>query len=60
MPKVFGGLGLRLTKDINVTLVAKLTWKVLIEEDCLWVKILKAKYLKNLPLWQAKGGYNHS
>lgn len=40
-PKAF-----RKFKDFNVALLAKLGWKLAKEEDCLWNRILRAKYIK--------------
>lgn len=37
----------------NKTLVAKLGWKMLKEEDLYWVKALKNKYLKNKSFLEA-------
>jgi hypothetical protein len=45
-PKDNGGLGFRLMKDINLSLIAKLGWKLLVDHDSLWVSIFKAKYIK--------------
>jgi len=33
-------------KDINLSLIAKLGWKLLVDHDSLWVSIFKAKYIK--------------
>lgn len=43
-PKNSGGLGIRSTKEVNLAFMAKLGWKLLNNEDCMWVEILKAKY----------------
>jgi hypothetical protein len=39
-PKAVGGLGLRSMECQNISLVAKLGWKILINQDLLWVKAL--------------------
>lgn len=39
-----GGLGMRLLRDTNRVLLAKLVWKWLKNPKALWVRILKAKY----------------
>nr|XP_048337066.1 uncharacterized protein LOC125424269 [Ziziphus jujuba var. spinosa] len=46
-PKDSGGLDFRKFKDINSALLAKLGWKLAKGEDCLWTRILSAKYLHN-------------
>lgn len=56
-PKCEGGLGLRLMQEVNM---AKLTRKMLTQPDFLWVKLLKAKYLKNEEFWSVGAGYNSS
>lgn len=45
-PKDLGELGFRRFKDMNVALLAKLGWKLANGEDCLWTRLLKAKYLQ--------------
>jgi hypothetical protein len=46
LPKDQGGLGFCLMKDINLSLIAKLGWKLLTNHDSLWVSFFKAKYIK--------------
>jgi hypothetical protein len=46
LPKDQGGLGFRLMKDINVSLIAKLSWKILVNHDALWIPLFKEKYIK--------------
>ncbi|XP_056697878.1 uncharacterized protein [Spinacia oleracea] len=46
-PKDQGGLGLRRTYPLNRAFIAKLGWKILTEENNLWVKIMRKKYLQN-------------
>jgi hypothetical protein len=46
LPKDQGGLGFRLMKDINVSLIAKLGWKLLSNHDALWIALFKEKYIK--------------
>ena len=43
--KRVGGLGLRKAKAQNLALMSKMGWKILSDEDCLWVKVVKGKYL---------------
>lgn len=46
-PKELGGLGFRRFKDMNQALIAKLGWKLASSEDCLYIRMLKSKYLQN-------------
>lgn len=44
-PKKYGGLGFRKTEETNKAFLSKLGWRILIEEDNMWVRIIKDKYL---------------
>ncbi|KAF2302230.1 hypothetical protein GH714_033810 [Hevea brasiliensis] len=44
LPKDKGGLGVRTSREMNATFLAKLAWRLLKEEKSLWVKILRGKY----------------
>jgi hypothetical protein len=46
LPKAEGGLGFRRTHEFNLSLIAKLGWKLLSHTDCLWVNQLREKYIK--------------
>lgn len=39
-----GGLGIRDFKAFNQALMMKLVWQMTLEEDKIWVKVLKEKY----------------
>lgn len=39
-------MGFRLMKDINISLIAKLGWKILSNHNCLWVSHFREKYVK--------------
>lgn len=41
-----GGLGFRLMKDVNLSLISKLGWKLLTNHDNVWANQIKAKYIK--------------
>ena len=43
-PKDEGGLGLQTAKGRNISLLAKLIWRLSTEKEALWVKALKHKY----------------
>uniref|UniRef100_A0A803PBX2 CCHC-type domain-containing protein n=1 Tax=Cannabis sativa TaxID=3483 RepID=A0A803PBX2_CANSA len=49
-----GGLGLRRFKDINVALVAKFAWNILVQSDRPWVKALSAKYCSTFEFWEVE------
>ena len=65
MPKVKGGLGLWKAEAINKAFQCKLAWKVISKEQSMWVRIMRAKYLKqneflsclpkstNSPVWKS-------
>lgn len=44
MSKVGGGLGVKNCDMFNMTLMNKWGWKILVEEDALWHKVLSFKY----------------
>jgi len=46
LPKDQGGMGFHLMKDINISLIAKLGWKIHSNHDCLWVSLFREKYVK--------------
>jgi hypothetical protein len=46
-PKDQGGLGIINTKIMNDCLLVKWIWKIHLEPNSLWFKILKAKYMKS-------------
>ncbi|XP_028092237.1 uncharacterized protein LOC114292475 [Camellia sinensis] len=51
-----GGLGLRKARDTNLALLSNLGWKMLNEDNTLWVEVLKTKYLGQQPfLSKGKG-----
>lgn len=46
-PKAQGGLSLRKTIPFNKALITKLGWKIIRENDNLWVQLIKKWYLQN-------------
>jgi hypothetical protein len=44
LPKAEGGLGVRDIRIMNISLLAKWKWRLLQNEDALWVKVLSIKY----------------
>lgn len=53
-PTRLGGLGIRDLERMNDSLLMKALWKVAKEEEALWVKIIRAKYLPKSELWSSK------
>jgi hypothetical protein len=46
-PKALGGLRIRPLKFLNHSLLARLGWKLIINDTAPWVVVLKSKYLKD-------------
>ncbi|CAA7042519.1 unnamed protein product [Microthlaspi erraticum] len=44
-PKEEGGLGIRKTSLMNIALLAKVGWRVLHDNNSLWSRVLRSKYL---------------
>lgn len=51
-PKAKRGFGFRRFADINMALLAKLAWKIALEEDSWWTHILSSKYLRGNSFFQ--------
>jgi ribonuclease HI len=52
-PRRFGGLGVRIARLQNVSLLGKLVWEILHSPSKLWVNIVKEKYLKGRLIFNA-------
>lgn len=46
LPKVDGGLGIRMTSEVNQALLSKLAWKMISDKESIWVWVLSGKYLQ--------------
>jgi hypothetical protein len=46
LPKDQGGLGFKLMKDVDLSLISKLGWKLLTNHDSIWVPLFTNKYIK--------------
>lgn len=53
-PKEVGGLGVRTLQHINKAMIAKLIWKLLENDTCLWCQLMRAKYLRKDNFWVVK------
>ncbi|KAL4292809.1 hypothetical protein AHAS_Ahas18G0065200 [Arachis hypogaea] len=53
-PKKFGGLALRESRLVNFSLLGKLVWQILMNQEKLWVKIMLQKYLQNRNIFAVK------
>jgi hypothetical protein len=51
-PRRFGGLGVRIARFQNVSLLGKLIWEVLNNPDKLWVRLMSEKYLKGRSIFK--------
>ncbi|KAL3825541.1 hypothetical protein ACJIZ3_021570 [Penstemon smallii] len=60
LPKALGGLGFRKSEDFNRALVSKLTWKMANNENCLWTKVMEAKYLKGKNFFDVEKAPNNA
>lgn len=49
-----GGLGIRNSKNNNITILAKTCWKYVRNENLICSKVLKARYCLNKSFWEAK------
>ncbi|XP_025693017.1 uncharacterized protein [Arachis hypogaea] len=58
--KTKGGLGFKDLECQNIAHLAKQAWRLLKEEDAIWVQTLKAIYYPNCSLWEADMGRNAS
>jgi hypothetical protein len=54
-PKDQGGLGIINTKTMNESLLVKWIWKIQLQPDDLWYRILKAKYLGDNGFFDSAG-----
>lgn len=50
-PKQAGGLGLMDLFLLNISLMLKLFWDIVLNKESLWVKWVHSIYIKNLDLW---------
>lgn len=59
LPKDHGGLGIHETKPQNLTLIAKLNWRLLSKNSSPWAQVLKASItlimVRNRNPWTSKG-----
>ncbi|XP_019155168.1 PREDICTED: uncharacterized protein LOC109152041 [Ipomoea nil] len=60
MPRECGGLGLRQAKNCNMAFLSKMAWQVTTNQNKLWVKVLKEKYVKDSSFLNATATTNSS
>ena len=46
LSKEYGGLGIKQMHYMNLALMAKLGWRLLTEQNCLWTKVMIGKYIR--------------
>nr|XP_051208064.1 uncharacterized protein LOC127323999 [Lolium perenne] len=54
-PKEVGGLGLLNTKNMNLALLLKWIWRLYQDEDTIWTRIIRAKYVDASDLFSGFG-----
>ncbi|CAL8157404.1 unnamed protein product [Prunus armeniaca] len=56
MPKLEGGMGFRNHHDFNLALLAKQSWRLLIEQNSFWALIMKSRYFPSCNFLKASKG----
>ncbi|XP_074305281.1 putative mitochondrial protein AtMg00310 [Silene latifolia] len=59
-PKTMGGLGFRDFENFNLTLLGKQAWRLAVNSNCLWVRLIRAKYFLNGDFMAASMGNSPS
>jgi hypothetical protein len=60
LPITEGGLGVRSPREWSIVGFMQRLWQLLVDEDTLWVKWMRAKYLKGSSIWTARPPSNAS
>ncbi|KAL5810114.1 hypothetical protein ACOSQ4_026682 [Xanthoceras sorbifolium] len=60
MEKQRGGLGIKGMKNLNQSLLAKSSWRLIQNEESLWSEMIRYKYIKNKPLTECFGNKGSS
>ncbi|KAI5676444.1 hypothetical protein M9H77_07394 [Catharanthus roseus] len=50
-PKLYGGLGFLLFRDVNKAFIAKLGCQLCRNDDKQWIKLIKSRYLRGRKIW---------
>lgn len=51
-----GGLGVRLARSQNISLLGKLIWELIHNPEKLWVQVFRGKYLQEGNIFMRKDG----
>ena len=54
MPKDMGGIGILVSRQMNMALMLHWVWRILRGEGGLWLQLIQAKYLQGQPLYIAR------
>ncbi|XP_019150689.1 PREDICTED: uncharacterized protein LOC109147522 [Ipomoea nil] len=60
IPKTCGGLGFKRLQDFNVALLSKQGWRILVNPQSMFARILKARYFPDTDFLDATLGHNPS
>lgn len=53
-PREVGGLGLRKAQDFNLAFLSKMAWQVFTNQEKLWVKVMRDKYVKGVIFYTSR------
>ncbi|XP_070660618.1 uncharacterized protein [Malus domestica] len=56
LSKGMGGMSLRNFQEFNDALLAKQCWRLIMESNSLWARVIKARYFSHCSFWEAKKG----
>lgn len=59
LPKEVGGLGVRRLREFSIALLGKWCWRMLVDKEGLWYRVLKARYRQEGG-WLKEGGRESS
>ena len=59
-PRKYGGIGLKNLGAWNKACIAKIVWAITLKKDCLWVKWVHGRYLKQKEWGGYKAPFDYS